>query len=248
MRFLAPAFTILVLLAALATFAPASLLQARLAATTQGRLQLVDASGTVWNGRGMLSGEAHEWAMPVEWHIAAYPLLRGDVAIGLQAADGADLPRGTITWRDRALTLDGVALDLPAASLQTLVPGGTPIAFGGRLALDAPHFSWNGESGDGALSLQWNGARIAIDAGTATLGTVNIRLAPRDGRLQGQIDNRDGDVRIQGALSFGGTGASIDATVTPLPSTPTTVSRVLGALGTPDAAGAVRLQWRGGSR
>ena len=44
------AAVVLLLLAAFAAFAPATLLDARLDAATQGHLRLADASGTVWSG------------------------------------------------------------------------------------------------------------------------------------------------------------------------------------------------------
>ena len=239
---------ILLLLAALAIFAPASLLDARLDAATQGHVRLADAAGTVWKGRGLVTNAQHAWSLPVSWEVDPLALVRGDRAIRLQAPSGGDLPRGDIAWRNATLTLDGVAFALPAAALNgTMAPGET-MAVGGTLALDAPHLRWDGQEGDGTATLRWSGARVAGNAATLALGDVTVNFAPRDGRIQGRIENRGGDARIDGELTLGSEGITASATLAPLPSTPPAAMRALGTLGTPDASGAVRVQWRSANR
>ena len=95
-----------------------------------------------------------------------------------------------------------------------------------------------------------NGAARASpsNGGTLALGTVTVNLAPRGGKIVGRIENRGGDVRVDGDLAWSGAGIAANATLTPLPSTPPAVARALAALGTPDAGGAVRVQWRAGQR
>jgi hypothetical protein len=75
-----------------------------------------------------------------------------------------------------------------------------------------------------------------------------VNIAPRNGRIQGRVENRGGDVRIDGEFAWGNSGIEVSATLAPLPSTPPAVIRALSALGTPDANGSVRVQWRGGTR
>ena len=239
---------ILLLLAALAIFAPATLLEARFDSATQGHLQLADTAGTVWKGRGLVTNAQRTWSLPVSWDIDQLALVRGDVAIRLHAPSGGDLPRGDIAQRNATLILDGVVFALPASALSgTMTPGET-MALGGTLAFDAPHLSWNGQAGDGTATVQWSGARVAGSAATLALGTVTVSFASREGRLQGRIENHGGDVRIDGELTLSGESIAASATLAPLPSTPPSAMRALGALGTPDASGAVRVQWRGGSR
>ena len=79
------------------------------------------------------------------------------------------------------------------------------------------------------------------------LGTVAVTFTPRNGRIQGRIDNRGGEIGIEGEFTAGAAGFDVRATLTPLPSTPPAIVRALGALGTPDANGAVRVQWRSGT-
>ena len=236
------------LLLALAMFAPASLLDARLHAATQGHLRLADAAGTVWNGRGLVTSEPRTWSLPVSWKIDPLSVVRGDILIALQAPEGGDLPRGKVSWRDPTLTLDGVAFTLPAAALNGTIANGDAMALGGHIAFDAPHLSLGGNGGDGAATARWSGARVAGNAGMLALGTVTMNFAPRDGRIQGRVENRGGDARIDGEFALGSAGIDVNATLTPLGSTPPAVMRALGALGTPEASGAVGVQWRSGKR
>jgi peptidoglycan/LPS O-acetylase OafA/YrhL len=238
----------LLLLAAAAVFAPATLLDARLDTATQGQLRLADTAGTVWNGRGLVTNAQHTWSLPLSWKVDLLSLVRGDMAIMLQAAEGGDLPRGEVAWRDATLALDGVALTLPATALNGTRADSNTMAVGGYIAFDAPHVIWSGNGGDGAATARWSGARVAGNAGTLALGTVAVNFAPRNGRIQGHVENRGGDVGIDGEFAWGNAGVEISATLAPLPSTPPSVVRALGALGPRDANGAVRVQWRSGTR
>src|SRR5215468_2038928 len=75
---IAVAVAIVALAAALIFEAPASLLDARLASISQGRVRIANAAGTLWRGSGdlVLSGGAHQG---VAWQIDAWPLLRGEL-------------------------------------------------------------------------------------------------------------------------------------------------------------------------
>ena len=238
----------LLLLVALATFAPATLLDAQLDAATQGQLRLADTAGTLWKGRGLVTNAQRTLSLPVSWDVDPLALARGDMAISLHAPSGGDLPRGEIARRNATLTLDGVVFALPAAALNGTMAPGESMALGGTLAFDAPHWSWNGQAGDGTATVQWSGARVAGSAATLALGTVTVNFVPREGRIQGRIENRGGEARIDGELTLGSEGIAASATLAPLPSMPPAAMRALSTLGTPDASGAVRLQWRSGDR
>jgi general secretion pathway protein N len=236
----------MLLLAAVAAFAPATLLDARIDTATQGQLRLADAAGTVWSGRGLLTNAQRTWSLPISWKVDPLRIARGDRAITLQPAEGGDLPRGDIARRDATLALDGVVFTLPATALNGTIAAGDAMAFGGYVAFDAPHLVLSGNGGDGAATARWNGARVAGSAGALALGTVTATFAPRNGRIEGRVENRGGDVRIDGEFAWGNAGIEGNATLAALPSAPPTVVRALGAMGKPDANGDVRVQWRSG--
>ena len=55
-------------------------------------------------------------------------------------------------------------------------------------------------------------------------------------------------MRIDGDIVLGNADIDVNLNFAPLPTTPPAIARALGALGTPDGTGAVRIQWRGGPR
>ena len=56
-----------IIVGALAAFAPASLLDARIASATDGRLRVAETSGSLWRGSGLLGAADGRWRIPVAW-------------------------------------------------------------------------------------------------------------------------------------------------------------------------------------
>ena len=73
---LAVAAIALLLAAAIAVEAPATLVDRKLDELTHGRLRVSDTAGTIWNGSGVLTLLPYNARVPVQWHIDALPLLR----------------------------------------------------------------------------------------------------------------------------------------------------------------------------
>ena len=241
------AFAVLVVAAA-AAFAPATLLDIRLDAATQGQLRLTNAEGSVWNGKGRVTNAQRTWSLPIAWKVAPLEFARGEIAVALRDTGHGGDSRGNFAWRDGTLTAEGVALSVPSSAVSGAMAADNMVALGGTLLLDASHFGWSGSGGDGAAMVRWSGARMASNAGTISLGTVTANCTPRDGRVQCKVENRGGDVRIDGEFSWSSAGIDVNAALSALPSTPPAMARALSTLGTPDASGAVRVRWRSGPR
>jgi hypothetical protein len=235
------------LLIALVWFAPASLVDGQISSATQGRLRLAAAHGTLWRGGATLTDATGAWALPLDWRVEPSLSPRAVVLV-LEPAPGRAEPRGHITLLDGTLHVAGLSLAVPAAALDGAFVARGQWTPGGELTLDASSFDWNGTAGSGALNLRWRGARIAGGGSMLDLGTLTLDLAPRADRLRGRVANDGGDVRIAGDVDLSGAGASVDATLTPTSSAPREMVRALSALGTPDAGGTVRVQWRGAPR
>ncbi len=241
------AFVVLVLAAA-AAFAPATLLDMRLDAATQGQLRLTNAEGSVWNGRGLVTNAQRTWSLPVAWKVAPLEIARGSIVVALRDADHGGDSRGDFALRDGTLTAERVAFTVPSAAVGAAMALDNAVALGGTMVVDASHVSWGRNGGAGAATVRWSGARAASNAGAISLGTITLDCTPRDDRIQGRIENRGGDVRIDGEFTWNDAGAEFNAALTPLPSTPPAVVRALGTLGTADATGAVHVRWRRGPR
>lgn len=249
MRFAAYALVFfLLLLAALAAFAPAALVDARLARLTEGRLRLADAEGPWWRGRGMLTDTTGTWRMPVAWQVVPGAWAAGGLGIEFVADAGTSMPRGRIDAGTNAITLTDVQARLPAQALGAFARQVERTALGGTVHIDIARLAWRDNEGTGALALRWNGARIAAPAGLVDLGTVTLPLAARGNGVTGPLDASGGDLRVTGNLVANIVGASLDATLTPAPGAPPGIARALSALGPADASGATRIAWRSGAR
>lgn len=243
------AFALLValgcLVAALAAFAPATLVDRRLAQATAGKLRLADAEGTVWNGRGIVADSSGRFGIPVTWRTSRKALLEGVARVQLQPVAGAGTPTGLVDAADDTLSLKSAVIELPAAALAGALPARALPTLGGTVTVSAPAFAWAKGAGSGTIDVRWRGARLVVGDIVADLGTVEIAIAPQGSGLGGRLSGTGGDVRIEGTMTLAGANAGIDATVTPAPTAPPQLARALAVLGTPGAGGSVRFAWRG---
>ena len=236
------------IVAAVVAFMPASLVDGRVASLSQGKLRLADASGTVWEGRGVLTDGAGTWRMPVGWSISKSDVLRGVHVVTLKPVDGAASPTGAIEAVGGGLRMRDVRVEVPAQALFGTLPIKPLPAFGGTVSVIANDLAWNQASKSGGFEAHWRGARVASGDNVADLGTVDLVAAPKDARLAGRLTNSGGDVRIDGNVTFDAGAATVDATLTPNPGAPANIARAIAAIGTPDASGSVRIGWRGNLR
>jgi Type II secretion system (T2SS), protein N len=234
---------LIVAIAALAAFAPATWLDRRIGAATDGKLRLTDANGTIWRGSGVLSDAQGTWRAPIAWQLAAWPLLRGAVDIELGSPGDPDAPRGRLQFEPRVVDLRNLRLRVPAAVLNSLAPIKLPAEGGGEFSIDAPAFRYAANQPEGAFDLRWERARFATDVAALDLGTVTAHVAPQGSGLAGKIANVGGDARIDGDVVLSGTGVSVRADIAPGPGVPPEIARMLATLGAPDANGTIHLQW-----
>lgn len=239
MRFTLP-LLLLLLVAALAASAPATLLDARISALTAERLRIADAAGTVWRGSGVLTDARGAWGIPLAWRASPLAALRG-------VADVEFVPQGRIV-ANGGVTLTDVRVALPARVLAAGVPAAVAVEAGGELLLDAPAFRYDGRAGDGALTLRWDRARIVVNDALVDLGTVTTRVSSRGDGLAGTLSNEGGALRVAGDLTWSNGQASVNATLAPAGTLPPEIIQALRALGPADASGAVRVAWRGALR
>jgi hypothetical protein len=245
------ALTILVALvvafAAFALLAPASLLDRRLAAATDGKLRLSDTEGTVWHGRGSIGDARGAWRVPVAWEVDPLALARGALAVTFEPrGDGG--PRGRVALAEGSVELIDASFALPAIVIRSWI-GDRPLPeAGGTLTLDAPHFRYDGRAGDGAIDLRWDRARLVFGDAVVDLGTVRGRAMPRGADLAGTLDNAGGALRIDGDFKVSAESASVRATLVTGPTVAPEIARGLATLGASEPGGAVRIEWRTGAR
>lgn len=234
----------LMLLIALIAMAPATLVDGRLLASTDGRLRIGDVTGTLWRGTGALTDAGHTWQLPLVWSVAPAALARGALAVTLAPLRDATQPQGTIVISASGVSLSNFRATVPAPALAAWLPLRDAPTLGGDVGIDASAFAWTGSSGQGSLNAHWLRARVATAVGAADLGTVDVVVTPQDQRLQARISNTGGEVRVHGTINFTSSANDGDITITPAPGAPPVLVRALASMGTPDANGAVRVTWR----
>lgn len=238
----------LMLLLALIAMAPATLADGRVAAATDGRLRIADATGTIWRGAGALTDAGNTWQLPLAWSVAPAALARGALDVTLAPVRDGTQPRGAIAISTSGAALTDFRATVPAQALARWLPLRDAPALGGDIGIDTSAFAWTGNSGQGSLNAHWLRARLATAAGAADLGTVDVVVTPQDKRLQARVSNTGGDVRVSGTVSFTSSSSEGDITITPVPGAPPVVVRALAGMGKPDADGSVRLTWRNSAR
>ncbi|MBE7524550.1 MAG: type II secretion system protein N [Burkholderiales bacterium] len=237
-------FALVVAVTVLALQAPAAWFVHRLAAALGGSVRILDAEGTVWNGRGILASPDGRWKVPVGWHLRAAPLLRGEVEVELEPQQGRDTPRGVLRLSRSGVAARGLVVDLPASALSSAFAGEAPVAFGGSIRIDARDVDIEGNAGRGTVAAHWERARLgAADGTSVALGVVRATFTPRDGVLAGTIGNEGGEVAVDGTMTLSAGGITLDASLVPRGGAGDSTARVLGQLGPVDGHGAVRLRW-----
>jgi len=238
---------VLFLALALAIGAPATLADARLNSLSGGRLRLVDARGTLWNGSGAL------WLPPgfatarIDWHIDAWPLLWGELHGSFRGESAAE-PRGSFALGSGGFALRDVVLALPADVLLRAVA--EPLAAGGgTIGLRIDALTWRGNAVDGRVAVRWDSASLPGPKPEARLmlGDVRLDAIGQGSALGGTLANAGGDVDISGSARLSADGARVEMLIRPRAGIDAQRSRAiadaLAMLAQPDGAGGYRIVW-----
>jgi len=251
---IAVAVAVVALAAALIFEAPASLLDARLAAISDGRVRITNAEGTLWHGSGDLVLSAAGTRRPVGWRIDAWPLLRGELRGSFTDAASSQSVASFDAGGDH-IELRGVDLALPMeALLKTLGAPSFLATAGGEVTLHVERLSRGPDALDAQATLQWSDASVpGLRADRIALGNVRAELAGIGHEIPGTVVNSGGEVAIRGTLSASADGsARIDLEVRPregiAPERADALAATLGLVGTPDGKGGYRLAWSGRPR
>lgn len=253
MRFLlALAIAAVLLAGALLVTAPATLLDARLAALSDGHLRVANAAGTLWNGSGevvLLPAGTRE---PLHWHLDAWPLLRGELRATI-AGEGQGVPATAVVYGHNHLELRALALTLPIESVLPLATN-AKLALGGTLLVQVDHLLWVGDALDAQLTVQWQDASVPAPGADApiALGDVRIDLGGRGNQLSGPVSNRGGEVEVSGQVAVAAAGAaSLEMSLRPRAAERERSDLITGALatlGVADGQGGYRVRWTGAWR
>lgn len=229
-----------------AALAPASLAGLAVERATRGAATFAGAEGTIWRGRATLMTAGAQ--LPLDWTLDAWPLLRGELRVHLEAPEGAvAAPQGVIALGQGGVELAGVRIVFPAALLAT--PARAFIRPAGEITLVSPALTLQQRSAAGDAGITWRNAQLVVAGGGAiTLGTVTTTLTAAGDRLAGPIVNEGGDVEIGGNVELTAPATlEVTMTVRPRSGSESPLARTLAAIATPDDGG-WRIRWKGNLR
>ena len=239
----------ILLVAALAIKAPANLLDRRVADLTDGRIRVVAATGTLWNGSGELVLLPDGARIPIAWRLEPMPLLRGGLAGSLTAGDATRPATFTVERED--FIVHDFAIALPAASV--LRTAGVPDALtnaGGTLVLDVADLARRGDRLEARADLKWTDAALPapLTGARIALGDVRVAAAGSGSEIPATLANSGGEVDVAGTLVFSTRGApQIDARIKPRAGLPAdrseAIAAALSSIGRADGAGSYHIVW-----
>ena len=225
---------------ALAAFAPASLVDARVASATGGTLRVAEANGTLWRGSGLLGASDGRWRIPVAWTLDVAPLLRGVASIALGNDDATDV-RGAATASRNRIVVDALDATVPGAILGALDPA-AGLATGGEVKIRATSLTLDPSAGSGTLSADWSNARAQFGGLLIDLGTLTLRLAAQGGGVSGPLTSQGGDVAVDGTVTLRDQRLDAQVRLTPGPAASPELRKSLASLGAADERGTIALR------
>ena len=240
------------LLLALLIKAPASLVDGRIEAMSAGKVRLVSATGTIWNGAGELRLVDGNASLPISWHIDVLPLLRGELR-GTFSGDDGSTPPASFNVGAAESTVRNLSMSLPANTL--LRVAGVPALLanaGGNVGLNIGALTKRGDRIEGQVALRWDQATLQTlqlaprPSLVIALGDIRVDATGQGSDLAGPVTNTGGDVEIGGTVSASLSGnARLDARVRPRAGMDAERSNSLGnllaLLGQPDGGGGYRI-------
>jgi hypothetical protein len=238
------AMSAIAIAAGVASLAPASLLDSRLARATGGVLRLASTQGTLWHGRGVVTDA--DMRLPVEWDVDPWPLFRGVLHMRVRSDAGAESPRAILDLGTDGITLRDADVTVPATAIGRALGDMTAGSIDGEVNASAASLHLAAGSSSGEARLVWRNARIRGVGTTAPLdlGEIRTTLAANGATLSGPVGNDGGSLALRGEWALKERDAfTLALRATPRKPGDAELVRWLSAVGTPDGDG-WRINWR----
>ncbi|HEY2862747.1 MAG TPA: type II secretion system protein N [Casimicrobiaceae bacterium] len=237
------------LVAALAIEAPATLLDRRAAGLSEGHVRIAAATGSVWRGSGELALVPDGTRVPIAWRLDPMSLLRGELAGSIVVDDARAPAKFAVGSQD--FSVHDFSIALPAAAV--LRNAGMPDAasiIGGTLLLEASDLARHDDRLEGRADLRWRDASLpGTQAGTRiALGELRIAAAGSGTEIPATISNSGGEVDVSGNLVLSMRALpKVDARIRPRAGLPVeraqAIGNALSSIGMADGTGGYHIVW-----
>jgi general secretion pathway protein N len=186
--------------AGLLAMAPATLLDARLASESHGRLRLAAARGTLWAGRGRIEVRDADgrsgFGMALGWRLSPRSLLRARLAYEIEF--GSPASRFLVAVSPSQLQISNVDIRLPAEVLGLAVPKLAVLDLTGELQLKIRRLSLGRGRLEGDALLLWRDAGSALTK-ISPLGDYELGFEGAGTSLQAVLRSLRGPILLAGS-------------------------------------------------
>ena len=227
-----------------ASIAPASLIDASLAARTQQRIRLTDTTGFWWRGSGILASADGAQRLPIDWQLDVAALARGAIVVRLGRADDDGTVTGTLSLRSSGFDITNGRVRMPAAFAAAGDARLRAVTLGGAIDAVAPSLSAAGDVVAGNIDATWARARVVAGDTAFDLGTVALKAVAAGNRWSGSVQNSGGNVAVTGTIVVDADHTRGTLDLRPDATASATVRNALAPLGAPDGTGGVRITWQ----
>lgn len=185
--------------AALILLLPAAVLDAGLKRASDGKLRLVESSGTLWSGRGQIELRDDNGmtgvAQAAAWHCSRWSVLALHLKCDMSLERSPQ--RFPITVSLFGLRVQRADISMPAAVLGLGVPSLAPLGLGGDVAIHIDDATLRNQTFDGRVVVQWRGARSKLTP-VAPLGNFELTLDGHNGAPRAVLRTLQGPLQIDG--------------------------------------------------
>ena len=186
---------------ALLASTPASLLDAKLAHDSKGRIRLADAAGTIWSGSGQIevrdaAGQSGI-AKNLLWRVLPESFWRGRLLCDVELDRSSN--RFPVSLSISRVEIGNLETSLPASALGLGIAKLAPLRLTGDVAVRVASMAIERGNMIGSLTLQWRDAGSILTP-IAPLGTYELRLDGDGKTVHANLRT------IQGPLDLDGKG------------------------------------------
>jgi len=198
----------------------------------QGRLRLIDARGTVWNGSALLglSDGRQVTLIPgrLSWNIGFAAIASGRVTADVShPALAAPL---AVSLAAKSIALKAGQAELPAALLAALGAPFNTVRPGGALGLRWTDVELKGGALAGNLQIDWREAQSALST-VAPLGSYRLQVIGEGNSARLQLDTLRGPLRLEGSGTVKGGRVSFKGLASADPDMRPALIGLIGVLG-----------------
>lgn len=187
-----------VFLVGLFVFAPASLMGYALERVSGGALSLVQTTGSVWHGSGVVllrQNSRYQTLGSYRWNLKLF-----SAALQVQTGESAPMTVRYVPFAGR-IDIDDLRIVLPASIIEVVAPQLGPYQLQGSLEASSGHLTLDSAGMNGQITVDWLNAASALSE-IRPLGDYRVLLKSNGPAMDAQLSTLSGKLQLAGQGSF----------------------------------------------